>query len=64
MKEKEAKVYTVQEITGMLAISKNAAYQFVRDNPPFRVLKIGDTYRIPKESFDRWFETGNPENAL
>lgn len=64
MKEKEAKVYTVSEITGMLAISKNAAYQFVRDNPPFRVLKIGDIYRIPKESFDRWFETGNPENAL
>lgn len=56
----EKKVYTVMEIVDMLGISRSVAYSLVRNNPPFRVLKIGDTYWIPKESFDRWFETGNP----
>ncbi|MDE5556923.1 MAG: helix-turn-helix domain-containing protein [Ruminococcus sp.] len=47
-------VYTVAEIKEILGISKNAAYNFIRYNPPFRVVKIGETYRISKASFDKW----------
>ncbi len=51
-------VYTVAEIQAMLNISKELAYRFVgkayQSQDPFIVLKIGTTYRIPKESFDRW----------
>ena len=50
-------VYTVAEIQAMLNISKELAYRFVgkayQSQDPFIVLKIGTTYRIPKESFDR-----------
>lgn len=48
-------VYTVKDIIDILQISKGAAYKFIKDNPPFAVIKIGDTYRIPKNSFDKWF---------
>ena len=47
-------VYTVQDIMEILSIGKNTAYKFVRDNPPFKVIKIGELYRINKESFDSW----------
>ena len=50
-------VYTVAEVQTMLNISKELAYRFVgkayQSQDPFIVLKIGTTYRIPKESFDR-----------
>lgn len=51
-------VYTTTEIQAMLNISRELAYKFVRKayqtQEPFTVLKIGTTYRIPKESFDGW----------
>jgi excisionase family DNA binding protein len=50
-------VYTVQDIMSILSISKNMAYKFIRDNPPFKVVKIGELYRINKESFDNWLSS-------
>ena len=47
-------VYTVAEIQEILGISKNSAYNFVKYSPPFKVVKIGEIYRISKASFDRW----------
>lgn len=47
-------VYTIKEIQEILGLSQGAAYRLVTHNPPFRVLKIGGTYRIPKEGFDAW----------
>ena len=53
----EKQVYTVQDIMAMLSISKNMAYKFIKENPPFKVIKIGDLYRVNKESFDLWLNT-------
>lgn len=40
------RVYTVSEIMGILSISKTAAYNFIKSNPPFTL-----------ESYiDRWFD--------
>lgn len=50
----DKQVYTVHDIMTILSISKNKAYDFIKDNPPFKVIKIGDLYRINKESFDNW----------
>ena len=50
-------VYTVQDIMSILSIRKNMAYKFIRDNPPFKVVKIGELYRINKESFDNWLSS-------
>lgn len=52
-------VYTVQEIMAILSISKNAAYNFIKNNPPFKVFHIGNVYRINKQSFDYWLNGGN-----
>jgi hypothetical protein len=50
----DKQVYTVQDIMSILDISKNMAYKFIKDDPPFKVIRIGDLYRINKESFDSW----------
>lgn len=56
----EPKVYSVSEIQDILGISRTKAYDFVRkvykENGPFRVIKIGDSYRIPKKGFDQWLD--------
>lgn len=51
-------VYKVDEIQKMLKISRSCAYQFIQDvyktQIPFRIIRIGNQYRISKESFDKW----------
>lgn len=55
----EKRVYKVSEIMQILGVSKATAYKFIENNPPFRVIRIGDTYRVLKDSFDSWFNN-NP----
>lgn len=54
----ESKVYTVDDIRELLGIGRSAAYDYVKkvekEKQPFRVIRIGSSYRIPKESFDKW----------
>ena len=49
----EPKVYTVSEIQELLGIGRSAAYEYIKkvekENKPFRVIKIGNSYRIPKK---------------
>ena len=56
----ERGVYYPSEIQQMLGISKTSTYKFLeasyRSNTPFVVIKIGKLYRVPKESFDRWYK--------
>ena len=45
-------VYTVKEIARMLAISQRAAYNLCNSTTEFRVLRVGGSIRVPKDSFD------------
>ena len=47
-------VYTVEEIAQMLAISLRSAYNLYSSTTEFRVLRVGGSIRIPKDSFDAW----------
>ena len=47
-------VYTVKEIARMLAISQRAAYNLCNSTTEFRVLRVGGSNRVPKNSFDAW----------
>ena len=47
-------VYTVEEIARILAISLRSAYNLCNSTPEFRVLRVGGSIRIPKDSFDAW----------
>ena len=47
-------VYTVEEIARMLAISLRSAYNLCDSTTEFRVLRVGGSIRVPKDSFDAW----------
>ena len=48
-------VYTVEEIAQMLSISLRSAYNLCSSTTEFRVLRVGGSIRVPKDSFDAWF---------
>ena len=47
-------VYTVEDISQMLAISLRSAYNLCNTTTDFRVLRAGGNIRILKDSFDAW----------
>ena len=47
-------VYTVEEIARMLAVSLRSAYNLCNSTTEFRVLRVGGSIRVPKDSFDAW----------
>ena len=56
--EMEKKVYKVEDVQNLLGLGRSKAYEFIEnvyyDRKPFRVLKIGISYRIPCNYFDKW----------
>ena len=59
----DQQVYLAGDIQRMLGIGKSKAYTFLEDvykqkKPPFRVLKIGKLFRVPKKGFDEWLNGG------
>ncbi len=57
MKE-EKMVYSTLEVQKKLGIGRNKIYSYLEEiyktQKPFRVIKIGKNYRIPKKDFDAW----------
>ena len=51
----EPLVYRVKEIAQLLAISPRTAYNLCNTTKDFRVLRIGTSIRVNKQSFDNWF---------
>ena len=55
----ENSVYEVNDIKHLLNVGRNSAYNYIKEvyktQNPFKVIKIGRVYRIPKTSFDEWF---------
>ena len=56
-------VYDVEDIQCMLGLGRSKAYDFLDkvylEQQPFRVIKIGKQYRIPKEPFNQWLLKGD-----
>lgn len=54
----ESKVYLAEDIQNVLNIGRSKTYQFLeevyKEQSPFRVIKIGKLFRVPKTSFDAW----------
>jgi hypothetical protein len=48
------KAYTVPEIAGMLKLSVRKAYLFCNETTDFKVMRLGRSIRVHKESFDEW----------
>ena len=59
----DQQVYLAADIQRMLGIGKIKSYMFLEEvykqkNPPFKVLKIGKLFRVPKKGFDDWLNGG------
>lgn len=46
---------TVQGIATILNIGRSSTYQLVKEEP-FSIVRIGNTIRISKKSFDDWLD--------
>lgn len=55
--DSKARVYKVDDVAVILAISRRAAYNLCNTTKDFKVMHIGGNIRINKESFDEWFVT-------
>lgn len=53
----EKRTYTVSEIQDILGIGRVSAYTLVKSNV-FRSVRVGDSIRISKRSFDAWLDEG------
>ena len=51
----EMRCYTVKELQEILGISRPTVYELLKMEV-FSWVKIGTTYRISKNSFDKWFD--------
>lgn len=51
-------VYDVEDIQRLLGIGRSKAYTYLDEvyqvQEPFRVIKIGKLFRVPRQSFDSW----------
>lgn len=52
------KVYLASDIQKALSLGRSKTYQFLEEvyqrQEPFRVIKVGKLFRVPRESFDQW----------
>ena len=57
--DKNNTIYEAGDIQRILKIGKNKVYCFFfflySRTHYFKVIKIGKLYRVPKKSFDKWF---------
>lgn len=59
-KHMETMVYLASDIQKALGLGRSKTYLFLdevyrqQENPPFRVIKVGKLFRVPKKSFDDW----------
>ena len=51
----EKRCYTVKELQEIRGISRPTVYELLKMEV-FSWVKIGTTYRISKNSFDKWFD--------
>ena len=51
----ENRCYTLKELHEILGISRPTVYELLKMEV-FSWVKIGTTYRISKNSFDKWFD--------
>ena len=51
-------VYTAEDIQKILGLGRSVTYTFFEkifsEQKPFKVLKVGKMYRVPKKGFDQW----------
>ena len=52
----ECRTYTVNDVARILGVSRTQAYRLVQEDL-FKSVRIGNSIRISKRSFDHWLES-------
>lgn len=52
---------TVNDLQIILDIGRTSTYSFINNNPPFRVLHINNSIRIPSKDVSDWID--NPKGS-
>jgi plasmid maintenance system antidote protein VapI len=52
--------YTPKEISEILNISIRSAYNLCNNSTNFKIIRIGRSVRVMKDSFDQWLGIQNP----
>ena len=47
---------TVKDIQTVLQLGRTATYDFLNNNPPFRVLHVNHSIRVPSSDFFKWID--------
>ncbi len=55
MSDCENRTYIVEDIAKMLNIGRTSAYNLTKEGN-FKIVRIGNTIRISKKSFDEWLD--------
>ncbi len=55
MSDCENRTYIVEDIAKMLNIGRTSAYNLTKEGH-FKIVRIGNTIRISKKSFDEWLD--------
>lgn len=51
----QKQTYTVKEVSLILGLCERSAYNYCSTTTQFKVMRLGRTIRIHKQSFDAWF---------
>lgn len=61
VKNVACEVYFPEDIQAFLGLGRSKTYDYLKEvynnKSPFRVIKIGKLYRVPKLSFDNWINS-------
>lgn len=59
-------VYDVSDVQRLLGLGRSTTYVFLeevyKNQKPFKIIKIGKLYKVPKDSFDKWIAGERTEN--
>ena len=58
MEKRENETLTARDIKQILNISINAAYNLIH-NKSFPVIRIGNSFRVPKATFYEWMKSSH-----
>lgn len=45
-----------KEVQSVLQLGRTSTYEFLKNNPPFRILNINHSIRIPSKDFFNWID--------
>ena len=49
----------IKDVQAILGVGRTSTYAFIKNNPPFRVVRINNSIRIPSRDLFLWRENGD-----